>query len=108
MANNFEQIILNAKIFINDPIVIKVLGSLLQITLIIVILWWIVKKLSFFKINKNNSKIKILSDMSVGVNEKILIVDFEKVILILGVTVHSINILYQFPTVSSSQNKIKQ
>lgn len=87
MPNIFQTIFNNTNIF-------HVIFSLFEIILLILILSWILKKLSLLKINKKNSYIKILDKVSIGSSESIIIVEVKEIKLILGVTKNYITHLY--------------
>lgn len=95
MKNNIEaQLTLNdSTSLFNDINFFQIAGSLGQIILLILILSWIVRKISLRKNNKNSS-IKIIEKISIGSNESIIMIEVNKVKLILGVTKTNITHLY--------------
>lgn len=106
MYNVINQIILIFTSIFYHPIITKILNPLFQIFIIILVLYWILKKLNLLRQKNNVSNIKILSYISVGPNEKIIIVDCKKVKLVLGVTSYCINFLYKIPSSFNEEREL--
>ncbi|CAL4318833.1 Flagellar protein FliO [Buchnera aphidicola (Protaphis terricola)] len=97
MKNNVEKELLNhAEPILNNINFFHIFISLSQIILLILVLSWIIKKISFIKRNKSNSNIKIIEKISLGSNEFIVLAEVKEVQLILGVTKNNITHLYTF------------
>ncbi|QCI16917.1 flagellar biosynthetic protein FliP [Buchnera aphidicola (Aphis helianthi)] len=96
MKNNIEsQLALNnSPLEFNSINFFHIASSLGQIILLILVLSWIAKKISFIKNNKKKSYINIIERTSIGSNESIIVVDVKEVKLILGVTKTKITHLY--------------
>ncbi|QCI16346.1 flagellar biosynthetic protein FliP [Buchnera aphidicola (Aphis craccivora)] len=95
MKNNIEsQLTLNnSQSVFNNINFFQIASSLGQIILLILVLSWIIKKISLNK-NKKNSYINIIEKISLGSNEAIVMIEIEKVKLILGVTKTNITHLH--------------
>ncbi|QCI20237.1 flagellar biosynthetic protein FliP [Buchnera aphidicola (Brachycaudus cardui)] len=87
ISNTFQPIFNNEKFF-------QIISSLSQIILLILVLSWILKKISFFKVNNMLSCMKIIDRLSVGPHESIVIIEVQEVKLVLGVTTKKISHLY--------------
>lgn len=94
--STFQPVLNSEKFF-------QITSSLSQIILLILIFSWILKKISFFKINNFISCMKIIDKLIVGPNESIVLLKLEEVTLVLGVTKKNITHLYTFP--STIKNK---
>jgi len=96
MENNvYSQIVPSIfKSTINSANFFHVITSLFEVIILILILSWIVKKISLFKINKKNAYIKIIDKVSISSNESIVIIKVEKIKLILGITKNHITHLH--------------
>ncbi|CAL4042228.1 Fused Flagellar protein FliO/Flagellar biosynthetic protein FliP [Buchnera aphidicola (Pemphigus populi)] len=68
--------------------------TLLQIIALIILLSWVFKKMFLIKSYENNSLIRIISKMSIGSNESILVIDVQDVRLVLGLTRNNITYLH--------------
>lgn len=91
ISTTFQPILNSEKFF-------QITSSLSQIILLILIFSWILKKISYFKVNNIISCMKIIDRLSVGPHESIVIVQIEEVNLVLGVTSKHITHLH---TISS-------
>lgn len=69
-------------------------SSLVEIIILILILSWILKKISIFKIHKKYSDIKIIDRIFFGTHESVVIIKVKEKKLVLGVTKNYINHLY--------------
>ncbi|AAM67645.1 flagellar type III secretion system pore protein FliP [Buchnera aphidicola] len=78
----------------DDTNIFHVMSSLFGMLLLVLILIWILKKISLLKINKNNYFIKTIDRMSLGPNESIVIIKIEEIKLVLGITKNHITHLY--------------
>lgn len=85
--NSFHSILNNEKIF-------QMLSSLSLIILLILIITWILKKISFIKINNMMSCMTVLDRLSIGPQEYIILVKITDIKLILGVTKNNITHLH--------------
>ncbi|AWH90680.1 flagellar biosynthetic protein flip [Buchnera aphidicola (Melanaphis sacchari)] len=74
-----------------------IFSSLIQIILLILVLSWLIKKISLFNVVKKDSYLKILDKIKIGSNESLLIIKVKDAKLILGVTKNSIAHLYTLP-----------
>lgn len=90
--NHVHEIFNNKQFF-------QMFSSLSVIILLILILTWILKKISFFKIKNMMSYMTILDRLSVGPHESIILVKIKDVKLILGVTTHNITHLHTLSTI---------
>lgn len=95
MKNNIEsQLTLNNSQSVSNSInYFQIASALGQIILLILVLSWIAKKVSFKK-NRRNSYINMIEKVSIGSNESIVMIEVQKVQLILGVTKTNITHLY--------------
>ncbi|QCI22544.1 flagellar biosynthetic protein FliP [Buchnera aphidicola (Macrosiphum gaurae)] len=100
ISNTFQPIFNSEKFF-------QIISSLSEIILLILFLSWILKKLSFFKINNMTSSIRIIDRLSIGSQESIVLVEVKRVRLLLGVTTKNITHLYTFSSISKDE-KIKK
>ncbi|KTC85758.1 flagellar biosynthetic protein FliO [Legionella drozanskii] len=86
----------------------RVLGGLLVVVAAIVLLSWLLRRLNGAKFANTNG-FKIISCMSLGAREKIMLVRVGQRVLLLGVTSASINTLHDFgedlPTSFSLESK---
>ncbi|WP_075433144.1 flagellar type III secretion system pore protein FliP [Buchnera aphidicola] len=100
MKNNVssELIFSTFSPILNSEKFFQITSSLSQIILLILIFSWILKKISFFKINNLISCMKIVDRLSLGPHESVVIIQIEKSKLILGVTSKNITHLH---TISS-------
>jgi len=96
ILNNFQTLFYGEKFF-------QIISSLSEIILLILILSWILKKISFFRINNAISYMKIIDRLSVGPHESIFLVEVKKVRLVLGVTTKNITHLYTFPYIEKDE-----
>ncbi|QCI17494.1 flagellar biosynthetic protein FliP [Buchnera aphidicola (Acyrthosiphon lactucae)] len=96
ISNTFQPIFNSEKFY-------QIISSLSEIILLILILSWILKKISFFKINNIISSMKIIDRLSVGSQESIIIIEVEKVRLVLGVTAKNITHLYTYSSISKDE-----
>ncbi|QCI24738.1 flagellar biosynthetic protein FliO [Buchnera aphidicola (Rhopalosiphum padi)] len=96
MKNNvYSQIAPNIfEIIFNTTNIFHIMSSLFEILLLILILSWILKKISLLKINKRNAYIKTIDRISLGPNESIVIIKIEEIKLVLGITKNHITHLY--------------
>lgn len=104
MNNIINKMVLICIDFFYNPSIKKILSSLFPLCVVIIILYWIIIKLRLVRRNIKNHNIKVLSYVYIGPKEKVVIVDYQKLKLILGVTPYSINYLYKLP-LSSNENK---
>ncbi|QCO70660.1 flagellar biosynthetic protein FliP [Buchnera aphidicola (Macrosiphum euphorbiae)] len=100
ISNTFQPIFNSEKFF-------QIISSLSEIILLILFLSWILKKISFFKINNIKSCMRIIDRLSIGSQESIVLVEVKKVRLLLGVTTKNITHLYTFSSVLKDE-KIKK
>ncbi|QCI21972.1 flagellar biosynthetic protein FliP [Buchnera aphidicola (Lipaphis pseudobrassicae)] len=91
ISNTFQPLLNSAQFF-------QITSSLSQIILLILIFSWILKKISFFRINNLISRMKIIDRLSLGPNESVVIIQMKEVKLVLGVTSKNITHLH---TISS-------
>lgn len=98
MKNNVSPQLISSNVqpVFNGENFFQITSSLSQIILLILILSWIVKKISAFKTNKIISCMKVIDRLSVGPNQFIIIVALKKIHLVLGITSQNINHLYTF------------
>ncbi|CAL4326144.1 flagellar biosynthetic protein FliO [Buchnera aphidicola] len=87
MFSTFQSIFNNEKFF-------QIISSLSQIILLILVLSWILRKISFFKFNNMLSSMKVIDRLSVGSHEYVVLIEVEQVKLVLGVTAKNITYLY--------------
>ncbi|QIQ41695.1 MAG: flagellar type III secretion system pore protein FliP [Buchnera aphidicola (Microlophium carnosum)] len=101
MKNNmfFQSISSIFQPIFNSEKFYQIISALSEIILLILILSWILKKISFFKVNHLISCIKIIDRLSVGSQESVLLVEVQKVRLLLGVTTKNITHLYTFSSI---------
>ncbi|AHG60286.1 Flip [Buchnera aphidicola str. G002 (Myzus persicae)] len=92
LSSTFISIFDNEKFF-------QIISSLSQIILLILVLSWILKKISFFKVNNILSCMKVLDRLSVGPNESVVLIEIQKVKLVLGVTTRNITYLYRLSSI---------
>ena len=92
VSNTFQPIFNSEKFY-------QTISSLSAIILLILILSWFLKKISFFRINNIMSRMKITDRLSVGSQESIILVEVEKVRLVLGVTTKNITHLYTLSSI---------
>ncbi len=76
--------------------VAQVLMGLLLVVVLIFLLAKFAKKYNLAGISKHNESIKLLSHLSVGIKERIAVVEVDNKQLLLGITPHSINTLHVF------------
>lgn len=82
----------------------QIFSSLSEIIVLILILSWILKKMSFLKINNIMSSIKIIDRVSIGSHESIILVEIQDVKLLLGVTTKNITHLHTFSSFIKNQS----
>lgn len=87
ISSDFHPALNNAKFF-------QIFSSLSEIILLILILSWIVRKISFFKIRNTTSHIKIIDRLSIESNKSIIVIEVQKTRLVLGITEQKITFLY--------------
>ncbi|ACL30458.1 flagellar biosynthetic protein FliP [Buchnera aphidicola str. 5A (Acyrthosiphon pisum)] len=105
MKNNlfFQSISNSLHPIFNSEKFLQIMSSLSEIILLILILSWILKKISSFKINKIISRMKIIERLSVGSQESIILVEVKQLRLLLGVTKKNISHLHTFPSNSKDE-----
>ncbi|MCU4137129.1 flagellar type III secretion system pore protein FliP [Buchnera aphidicola (Sitobion miscanthi)] len=105
MENNlFFQLISNTfQTIFNSPEFFKIISSLSEIILLILILSWILKKISVFRINNTMSHVKIIDRLSIGSQQSIILIEVEKVRLVLGITTKNITHLHTYPYVLKNE-----
>ncbi len=97
ISNTFLPIFDSSKFF-------QITSSLSQIILLILILSWVLKKISAFKINNVISCMKIIDRLSVGPHESVVVIEVKEVKLVLGVTTKSITCLYTLSSIIKDQS----
>lgn len=97
ISNTF-QTIFNSKEFFH------IISSLSEIILLILILSWILKKISVFKSNHATSCMKIIDRLSIGSQEYVVLLEVEEVRLVLGITTKNITHLYTYPSILKDES----
>ncbi|QCI27067.1 flagellar biosynthetic protein FliP [Buchnera aphidicola (Therioaphis trifolii)] len=72
---------------------------------------WLIRNISFLTNNYNNSLIKVINQIKLDTNNKIIILDVQGVKLVLGITLNNMNVLYTIPFTNNDINhqiKIEQ
>ncbi|XBC40826.1 MAG: flagellar biosynthetic protein FliO [Buchnera aphidicola (Nurudea yanoniella)] len=70
----------------------------LKVILVLLVFFWLLKKISVEKKIINNSSVKILEKIRIGSHESVIIVKLDDVRLVIGVTSNNISLLYIFPS----------
>lgn len=74
----------------------RIVFSLFAVVFLIILLVYFLKKFKLAKFVGNNKHIRIINSVSIGVKERIILMEVNKVILLVGATPSHIETLYVF------------